>query len=420
MDNPTKAQMWLTSIEKIFRYMKCPEDQKVQCAVFFLKDRDTVWWETAERMLGGDVSKITWEHFKESFYAKFFSANVKYAKQQEFLNLEQGDMTVEQYNTEFDMLSRFTPNVVKDEEARTEKFVRDLSLHERADSSKATDKGSALGQKRKVELQSDLTPQQNLRSGGYHQLRIKDSDIPKTAFHSRYGHYEFIVMSFSLTNAPAIFMDLMNMTEAEHEEHLYRVLESLRANKLYAKFSKCKANVVDDALSRKVAHSAALITKQAPLLKDFERAEITLSVGEVTSQLAQLSVQPTLRQRIIVAQLKDPYLVEKRRLVEIEQGEDFSISSDDGLTFEGRLCMSGDSAVKTELLSERCSFHIEVLKRTSACIGHKVASMKVVLRFEKKGKLSPRFVRPFEYVGDPMHVVDFEPLQLSENLSYEE
>ncbi|KAA0056236.1 gag-protease polyprotein [Cucumis melo var. makuwa] len=53
MDNPTKAQMWLTSIETIFRYMNCPEDQKVQCAVFFLEDRGTAWWETAERMPGG-------------------------------------------------------------------------------------------------------------------------------------------------------------------------------------------------------------------------------------------------------------------------------------------------------------------------------------------------------------------------------
>ena len=80
--------MWLTSIEKICRYMKCHDDQKVQCAVFFLKDRGTEWWKTAERMLGGDVSKITREQFKESFYAKFFSANVKYANQQKFLNLE--------------------------------------------------------------------------------------------------------------------------------------------------------------------------------------------------------------------------------------------------------------------------------------------------------------------------------------------
>ncbi|KAA0037374.1 gag protease polyprotein [Cucumis melo var. makuwa] len=188
MDNPTKAQMWLTSIETIFRYMKCPEDQKVQCAVFFLEDRGTAWWETAERMLGGDVSKITWERFKENFYAKFFSANVKHAKLQEFLNLEQGDMTVEQYDAEFDILSRFAPDVVRDEAARTEKFVRglrldlqgivralrpathadalrialDLSLHERADLSKAVGRGSALGQKRKVETQPDVIPQRTL------------------------------------------------------------------------------------------------------------------------------------------------------------------------------------------------------------------------------------------------------------------
>jgi len=51
-------------------------------------------------MLGGDVSQITWQQFKESFYAKFFSASLRDAKRQEFLNLEQGDMTVEQYDAE--------------------------------------------------------------------------------------------------------------------------------------------------------------------------------------------------------------------------------------------------------------------------------------------------------------------------------
>ncbi|KAL0559551.1 hypothetical protein IC582_004165 [Cucumis melo] len=941
--------MWLSSLETIFRYMKCPEDQKVQCAVFMLTDRGTAWWETTERMLGGDVSQITWQQFKESFYAKFFSASLRDAKRQEFLNLEQGDRTVEQPATHADAL----------------RLAVDLSLQERANSSKTAGRGSTSGQKRKAEQQPVPVPQRNFRSGGefrsfqqkpfeageaargkplcttcgkhqlgrclfgtrtcfkcrqeghtadrcplrltgiaqnqgagaphqgrvfatnrteaekagtvvtgtlpvlghyalvlfdsgsshsfissafvsharleveplhhvlsvstpsgecmlskekvkacqieiaghvievtlivldmldfdvilgmdwlaanhasidcsrkevtfnppsmasfkfkgggskslpqvisairaskllsqgtwgilasvvdtrevdvslssepvvrdypdvfpeelpglpphrevefaielepgtvpisrapyrmapaelkelkvqlqelldkglirpsvspwgapvlfvkkkdgsmrlcidyrelnkvtvknryplpriddlfdqlqgatvfskidlrsgYHQPRIKDEDVPRTTFRSRYGHYEFIVMSFGLTNAPAVFMDLMNRvfrefldtfvivfiddiliyskTEAEHEEHLRMVLQTLRDNKLYAKFSKCefwlkqvsflghvvskagvsvdpakieavtgwtrpstvsevrsflglagyyrrfvenfsriatpltqltrkgtpfvwskacedsfqnlkqklvtapvltvpdgsgsfviysdaskkglgcvlmqqgkvvayasrqlksheqnypthdlelaavvfalkiwrhylygekiqiftdhkslkyfftqkelnmrqrrwlelvkdydceilyhpgKANVVADALSRKVSHSAALITRQTPLHQDLERAEIAVSVGAVTMQLAQLTVQPTLRQRIIDAQSNDPYLVEKRGLAEAGQAVEFSLSSDGGLLFERRLCVPSDSAVKTELLIE--------------------------------------------------------------------
>ncbi|KAA0065896.1 gag protease polyprotein [Cucumis melo var. makuwa] len=96
-----------------------------------------------ERMLSGDVSKINWEQFKESFHAKFFSANLRYAKQKGFLNLKQSDMTVEQYDVEFDILSRFAPDVVKDEATKTKKFVRvDMSLHEKANLSKTVGRGS--------------------------------------------------------------------------------------------------------------------------------------------------------------------------------------------------------------------------------------------------------------------------------------
>ncbi|GJS69510.1 putative reverse transcriptase domain-containing protein [Tanacetum coccineum] len=119
------------------------------------------------------------------------------------------------------------------------------------------DQTHRLGEHRGVVFSSKI----DLRSG-YHQLRVHEDDIPKTAFRTRYGHFEFTVMPFGLTNAPSVFMDLMNTvcrpyldkfvivfingiliyskTQEEHVDYLRLVLELLRKEKLYAKFSKCE------------------------------------------------------------------------------------------------------------------------------------------------------------------------------------
>ena len=127
---------------------------------------------------------------------------------------------------------------------------------------------------------------------GYHQLRVRDTDIPKTAFRTRYGHFEFTVMPFRLTNAPTEFMDLMHrifqpyldqfvvvfvddiliysQSEWEHEYHLRIVLQLFRDHQLYAKFSKCEFWLIE---VRFLGH----VVLALGVLVDLEKVEAVMS-----------------------------------------------------------------------------------------------------------------------------------------------
>ena len=126
----------------------------------------------------------------------------------------------------------------------------------------------------------------------YHQLRVKEADIPETAFMMQYGHFEFIVTPFRLTNAPTTFMGLMyrvfkpyldqfvvvfidniliySKSEEEHEGHMSIVLQVLRDHKLYAKFNKCEFCLTEVKFLRYVVSASSVSV-------DLEKVEVVMS-----------------------------------------------------------------------------------------------------------------------------------------------
>jgi hypothetical protein len=151
---------------------------------------------------------------------------------------------------------------------------------------------------------------------GYHQLKVREEDIPKTAIWTRYGHYEFLVMPFGLNNAPSVFMELMNRVFQEYlesfvvvfindilvysanhvkrEEHLRTVMEKLRENKWFAKLKKCEFWLEEVSFLGHVVNKNGLAVDRAKV-KAVVEWERPTNVREICSFLGLAGYWDSLR-----------------------------------------------------------------------------------------------------------------------------
>ncbi|MQM10722.1 hypothetical protein Taro_043624 [Colocasia esculenta] len=125
--DPLLAESWMREIEKIFRAIRCADEDKVTLATYMLQERADVWWASLKRTRFEDGAvDVAWDEFVRLFRAKFVPEHIQDRMEQEFLSLTQGSMTVLEYEERFSELPKYAPHIVTDERRKTKKFVMGL------------------------------------------------------------------------------------------------------------------------------------------------------------------------------------------------------------------------------------------------------------------------------------------------------
>ncbi|MQM03668.1 hypothetical protein Taro_036456 [Colocasia esculenta] len=125
--DPLMEESWLRETEKIFRAIRCPDEDKVTLATYMLQERADVWWSFLLRTRFEDGAvDVAWDAFVRLFRAKFVPEHIQDKMEQEFLSLTQGSMTVLEYEARFSELSKYAPHIVEDERRKTKNFVMGL------------------------------------------------------------------------------------------------------------------------------------------------------------------------------------------------------------------------------------------------------------------------------------------------------
>ncbi|XP_038895929.1 uncharacterized protein LOC120084100 [Benincasa hispida] len=123
--DPADAKVLMNQVEKCFGVMRCPENIKLSLATFLLQKQAEDWWKLLKNRRG-DQEEVCWEEFRKAFFERFYPRSFRDMKQDKFLQLMQGNMTVAEYKLKYTTLSKYALNIIVDEKERCRSFESGL------------------------------------------------------------------------------------------------------------------------------------------------------------------------------------------------------------------------------------------------------------------------------------------------------
>ncbi|XP_038976892.1 uncharacterized protein LOC120107612 [Phoenix dactylifera] len=290
---------------------------------------------SVERTLAPEHEALTWQRFRTAFYSKYFPSSRLRELEREFLNLNQGTMTVDEYEAEFDRLSRAKnleivwKETYDAKDKKQKKRSRDYDARSRQNSSKTAKSHNQSWQSGKQGSDGKTIQQEKQKCDACGDIGIRLNTV---------DDYLVPVLD-AASRRHKVYTDHKSLkylfTQKELNMRQRRWLELLKDYDLSIHYHPGKANVVADALSRKSTGSiAALLTSQRKILEDLRRAEIEVCWHDSDAQLANLRVQPTLIERIRIAQADDPQLQKLKSDIESSSQSEFRLHEDGSLRYQ--------------------------------------------------------------------------------------